>query len=153
MLYAKMEMSLVLLLYLLRKRHGISPPQLPVAHHQSFRELRNRHSCQKLAMIFLLLTVVCTLFHIERRVWMNQRSSHFWEFIVKRSFSKRDCFENFRVRKNTFDYLCLKLRPAIGKRNTVLRAAICVEQQVAVCLWRLVSSWSTEQLHICLASQ
>ena len=71
---------------------------------------------------------------------MKQRSSHFWEFIVKRSFTERDWYENFRVRKTTFDYLCSKLRPAIKKRNTVLRAAICVEQRVAVCLWCLASS-------------
>ena len=71
---------------------------------------------------------------------MKLRSSHFWEFIVKRSFNERDWYEYFRMRKQTFNYLCSKLRPAIEKRNTVLRAAICVEQRVAVCLWCLASS-------------
>ena len=131
---------LLLVLYMLRRRRRNGPPGLSVSQHRGLLELRKWHSRQKLAMTFLLLNAVCASLHFERRVWMKLRSSHFWEFIVKRSFNERDWYENFRMRKQTFDYLCSKLRPAIEKRNTVLRAAICVEQRVAVCLWCLASS-------------
>ena len=44
------------------------------------------------------------------------------------------------MRKVTFDYLCVKLRRSVEKKNTRLRAAIPVEQRVAICLWCLASS-------------
>jgi hypothetical protein len=39
----------------------------------------------------------------------------------------------------TFDALCADLRVAVAKEDTALRAAIPVNQRVAVCLWRLAT--------------
>jgi len=51
-----------------------------------------------------------------------------------------DWYENFRMRKVTFDYLCMKLKPTIERKTTRLRDAISVEQQVAICVWCLATS-------------
>lgn len=45
--------------------------------------------------------------------------------------------ENFRVSKETFYYLCEKLRSVIERQDTRMRRAICVEQRVAITLWCL----------------
>lgn len=47
--------------------------------------------------------------------------------------------ENFRVSKETFYYLCEKLRSAIERQDTRMRRAICVEQRVAITLWCLAT--------------
>ena len=44
----------------------------------------------------------------------------------------KDWIENFRM-KETFDYLCDKLWPAIFRQNTRFRKAICVEQSPSIC--------------------
>ena len=61
----------------------------------------------------------------------------FWQFIVKRTFSAGDWYENFRMSKEMFDYLCEKLRLEIEKK--VLQD---VQQFLlsSVCLWCLASS-------------
>ncbi len=42
--------------------------------------------------------------------------------------------------RSTFNYLCDKVRPFLQKQDTPLRAAIPVEDKVAVTLWRLTSN-------------
>ena len=54
-----------------------------------------------------------------------------------RTFTPSDWIENFRVSKETFLYLCGKLRPYIKRQDTRLRKAICVEHRVAITLWCL----------------
>jgi len=98
-----------------------------------------RNSRQKLEFVFLLLAAICSSCHIDRTVWM-QRSSHFWDFIVQRNFTTHDWYENFRMRKTTFHYLCSKLKPAIERKTTRLREAISVEQRVAICTWCLATN-------------
>ena len=130
-------MEAVLVLYMVRRTRRNGSPPSPVVRHWGLLELQKQHSRQKLAMTYVLLSAVCASLHVQRCVWMKLRSSHFWKFIVKGSFSERVWYEKFRTRKQTFDYLCSKLQPAIEKRNTVLHAAVCVEQRVAVSVWCL----------------
>ena len=67
------------------------------------------------------------------------RSSQWWKYVVLRTFSPNDWVENFRVSKETFVYLCGKLRPYIERQDTRLRKAICVEHRVAITLWCLAT--------------
>lgn len=67
------------------------------------------------------------------------RSLTWWNNIVLETFSERDWIENFRVSKNTFNFLCSKLRRHIERQNTHLRRAICVEHRVAITLWCLAT--------------
>lgn len=67
------------------------------------------------------------------------RSTHFWDHVVLQCFSPADWLENFRMRRETFNYLCDQLRPIISRRDTLLRKAISTERRVAICLWCLAT--------------
>ena len=106
----------------------------------SLKLFRARQSRQKMLLLFLVLSSLVASKNVERSIWMKRRSSHFWDYIVNRTFSERDWYENFRLSKATFGYLCQKLRPIIERKDTQLRRAIGVELRVAVTLWCLATS-------------
>ena len=57
-----------------------------------------------------------------------------WECVVLGIFNDEDRIENFRLSKDTFYFLCEKLRPSIERQSTHLRRAICLEHRVAITL-------------------
>ena len=65
------------------------------------------------------------------------RSCQWWEKIVLETFEPHDWLENFQMSKDTFDYLCDKLRASIQRQDTQLRKAISVEKRVAITVWCL----------------
>ena len=58
---------------------------------------------------------------------------------MMQTFSENDWIANFRVSKETFMYICSKLKPIIKRRDTQLRKAISVEHRVAMTLWCLAT--------------
>ena len=50
------------------------------------------------------------------------------------TFSDHDWIHNFRMRKETFLYLCDQLRPFFQHEDTQLRKAVCVEKRLAITL-------------------
>ena len=54
-------------------------------------------------------------------------------------FDTRDWVENFRMKRETFNYLCDKLRPSSTWQDTQFRTAVSVEQKVAITLWCLAT--------------
>ena len=74
-----------------------------------------------------------------RSVWSHRRSSSWWENIVCCSFTPRDWMENFRVSRETFLFICDRLKGSIGRKNTSFRKAVSVQQRVAVTLWILAT--------------
>ena len=71
---------------------------------------------------------------------MFVRSLIWWEDVVLNSFGPRDWRNNFRVSKQTFNYLCHKLQPLNEKQNTNMRRPVSVERRVAILLWILATS-------------
>lgn len=67
------------------------------------------------------------------------RSDHWWCDIVMRTFTDRDWLENFRMSKETFNYLCHQMSTSLRRQDTVFRKAISVEKRVAVTLWFLAT--------------
>ena len=55
------------------------------------------------------------------------------------TFSSRDWIANFRVSRETFLYLCSKLKNSIKKRNTRLRKAVPLKKCVVITLWVLAT--------------
>ena len=45
----------------------------------------------------------------------------------------------FRISRDTFHFLCDKLRPVIARQNTRFRRCICVEKRLAITLWCLAT--------------
>ena len=75
-----------------------------------------------------------------RTLWAKERSSYWWDYIVKRTFSCHDWLENFRMSEAIFIFLCNELRSNIKKTDTVMRDAIAVERRVALTLWFLATN-------------
>lgn len=75
----------------------------------------------------------------QRRCWMKNRSSAWWEQIDSSDCPEEEFKKAFRMSKSTFEMICRELEPVVNKKNTMLRQAIPVRQRVAVCIWRLAT--------------
>ena len=76
----------------------------------------------------------------DKSTWAKIRSHTWWDTIVNGTFEEKDWVENFRMRKETFVYLCSQLRPSIERKKTKMRTPISVEKRVAITLWRLATN-------------
>ena len=73
----------------------------------------------------------------ERRQWVRPGRNNIWWNIISGISLQDEWRENFRVSRETFDYLCNELRPFLQKKETHLRKPVSVETQVAVTLYYL----------------
>ncbi|XP_048692166.1 uncharacterized protein LOC125630373 [Caretta caretta] len=76
---------------------------------------------------------------VERRFWAQQTSTDWWDRIVFQVWDDSQWLRNFHIRKATFLELCELLSPSLKCRNTKMRAALTVEKQVAIALWKLAT--------------
>ena len=105
---------------------------------------KRRVRVRKRAILLLTaysVAVLCTDLFVPhpRSVWVLPRSSHWWEDVVLSNFSAHDWVENFRVSRDTFQYLCDQLRPLIRKQDTRMRKSVSTERRVAITLWVLAT--------------
>lgn len=82
---------------------------------------------------------VSTQQSVHRRLWVKNRSQAWWAQCNHPGFPDKEFHQSFRMSRATFDLICEQLAGAVAKENTMLRAAIPVEQRVAVCIWRLAT--------------
>ena len=126
--------------YLLARRRD-AVKRLRWRRKQSFRRRRafaEKQAQERVMFMCLLAVVACNLQGSGVRTqWAKERSSHWWEQVVNSTFTPRDWLENFRMCRETFLYLCDKLRSSIAKMDTTMRNAVPVEQRVALTLWFL----------------
>lgn len=74
----------------------------------------------------------------HRSIWIRERSSHWWEHIALH-FSRKDWLGNFRMSRQTFTYICGKLRHSIERKDTNMRKAVTMEKRIAMALWFLAT--------------
>ncbi|XP_018586601.1 protein ANTAGONIST OF LIKE HETEROCHROMATIN PROTEIN 1-like isoform X2 [Scleropages formosus] len=74
------------------------------------------------------------------RTWTNTASTDWWERVAMQEFEPQDWLDKFRMSRDTFFYLCNKLRPRLARQDTHFRLALPVEKRVAVALWRLATN-------------
>jgi len=99
-----------------------------------------RQAQERSLFIFIMLSFIIQMSVPQKRLlWMREKSNHWWEQVVKSNFTSTDWLENFRVSNLTFQYICTKLSPFVGKRDTIMRNAIPVEKRVALMLWFLAT--------------
>lgn len=132
--------NIALLFWKTRKEESrkIAENRAKLARRRLYRYLRRR--CLVSSVFLLLLTR--QLFQCApslRRVWSKSRSQSFWEETCQ-GWSDNDWVENFRMSKDSFEYLCAELSPHIAKRNTNFRKAIAVRHRVAITLYWLADS-------------
>ncbi|KAJ8346776.1 hypothetical protein SKAU_G00281770 [Synaphobranchus kaupii] len=80
-------------------------------------------------------------FQQRRKValWKHLRSSEWWDNIVC-NFTDSQWQRNFRVSRETFHYLCIKVKPAIERKDTALRLCVPLQKRVGIALWKLATS-------------
>ncbi|CAM5088191.1 unnamed protein product [Eretmochelys imbricata] len=66
-----------------------------------------------------------------------ETSTDRWDHIVLQVWDDSQWLQNFRMCKGTFMERCDLLFPALKHQNTKMRAALTVEKQVAIALWKL----------------
>ncbi|CAM4684816.1 unnamed protein product [Lepidochelys kempii] len=76
---------------------------------------------------------------VECRFWARQTSTDWWDCIVLQVWDDSQWLRNFHMRKTTLLELCELLSSALKRRNTKMRAALTVEKQVAIALWKLAT--------------
>lgn len=82
---------------------------------------------------------VSTQQSVHRRLWVKNRSQAWWARCNHPGFPDLEFHRAFRMSRPTFDLICEQLAGAVAKEDTMLRAAIPVQQRVAVCIWRLAT--------------
>ena len=91
------------------------------------------------ALLNSILLGPASVTSLAKSKWTFTRSSHWWKCVVLQTFSPKDWLENFRMSKDTFLYLCDRLRSTICKKDSNMRKAITVDHRVAVTVWTLAT--------------
>ena len=87
----------------------------------------------------MLMSVTCWNLLPERMIWTKEKTNHWWEHIVKSTYTPKDWLENFCMSLSTSAYLCDELRSSIEKNDTAMRKAIPADMRVALTLWFLAT--------------
>ncbi|KAM7165966.1 uncharacterized protein RBU57_007013 [Macrochelys suwanniensis] len=94
------------------------------------------HNAFDMNLLVAFTYMLCT---VERRFWARETSTEWWDHIVMQVWDDEQWVQNFRMRKATFMGLCEELAPALRCKDTRLRAALTVEKQVAIAIWKLAT--------------
>lgn len=80
-----------------------------------------------------------TALHCSPSVWVHKRVDDWWQTVVP-SFTDDQWMQNFRMSRETFQYICRRLKPALEKMDTNYRIAVPLQKRVAVALWKLATN-------------
>lgn len=62
-----------------------------------------------------------------------------WWNVIVPSFTNAQWVENFSMSEETFNYLCIKLRPAMEVKDNTFRRYVPLMNRVAIALWKLAT--------------
>ena len=91
------------------------------------RQLRLRKQ-----MPFYLSTGLIIGLSREKSVASRPKSRVWWTEIVKKSFNDQQWIENFRMRKETFTYICNRLNVSLAKKENSVNTPLEVDHRVHV---------------------
>ncbi|KAK1152564.1 protein ANTAGONIST OF LIKE HETEROCHROMATIN PROTEIN 1-like [Acipenser oxyrinchus oxyrinchus] len=138
-----LQPAMFMLLYMLMKRRSDinnanverrNEIQRRVRHRQYFFQRQRR-----ILMMLIARSSRCTCC-CRTRAWTNIQSTDWWERVVMNEFEPCDWLEKFRMSKDTFFFICNKLKPKLARQDTHFRPALPLEKRVAVALWRLATN-------------
>ncbi|CAM4546422.1 unnamed protein product [Caretta caretta] len=87
----------------------------------------------------LLVAFTDMLTTVERQFWAQKTSTEWWDHLVMQVWDDEQWLQKFWMRKATFMRLCAELAPALQRKDMRLRAALPVEKQVAIAIWKLAN--------------
>ncbi|KAL3049449.1 hypothetical protein OYC64_008829 [Pagothenia borchgrevinki] len=108
--------------------------QRRIRHRQYFLQRQRR------MLMMMIAGGMRSNVRVRTRPWSSTPSTDWWERVVMTEFQPSDWLDKFRMSRETFFYLCDKLRPRLARQDTSFRLALPVEKRVAVALWRLASN-------------
>ncbi|GAB1608209.1 hypothetical protein Ahia01_001105100, partial [Argonauta hians] len=108
-------------------------------HFRRIRAFSRFQSNQRMYFVFNLLPTLLLEPSVNRVSWTKDRYSYWWDHIVQNTFSSQDWIENFRMSKQTFEYLCSCIRPDIENSIPFPVGDLPVEKWVAVTIYILSS--------------
>ncbi|XP_014888514.1 putative nuclease HARBI1 [Poecilia latipinna] len=138
------QRSLMFLLtyMLLKRRRDINHADIQ-RRDEIQRRIRHRQyffQRQRRMLMMMIAGGMRSNVRIRTRPWTTTPRSDWWERVVMTEFQPSDWLDKFRMSRETFFYLCEKLRPRLARQDTSFRLALPVEKRVAVALWRLASN-------------
>ena len=74
-------------------------------------------------------------------VWVRSKVDDWWKNVVP-SFTDEPWIANFRMSRDTFQYVCRRLKPSLERMDTTYRLAVQLEKRVAVAIWKLATNYS-----------
>ncbi|KAJ8280784.1 hypothetical protein GJAV_G00058940 [Gymnothorax javanicus] len=72
----------------------------------------------------------------RRRVWAHPHTEQWWDTIVP-GFDNDMFIRNFRVLRESYNYICCRLGPVLQRKTTNYCLPIPVNKRIAIALWRL----------------
>uniref|UniRef100_A0A669CN59 Uncharacterized protein n=1 Tax=Oreochromis niloticus TaxID=8128 RepID=A0A669CN59_ORENI len=75
---------------------------------------------------------------VQRYVWTRSRNQEWWDWDV-RGFTDTEFIHNFRMSRQTFEYLCQRLSARMLRQDTHLRQSIPVSKRVGIGLYWLAT--------------
>ena len=75
--------------------------------------------------------------------------SNVWFEMVERAFTDKEWYDNFRVSKETFEYIVPEIENEITRKDTRMRKAIPLRKRVAIALYYLGSIAEYRTMQIC----
>ncbi|XP_029651090.1 protein ANTAGONIST OF LIKE HETEROCHROMATIN PROTEIN 1-like [Octopus sinensis] len=108
-------------------------------HFRRIRAFSRFQSSQRMYFVFNILPTLLLEPSANRVAWTKNRYSYWWDHIVQNTFSSQDWIENFRMSKQTFEYLCNCIRSDIEYSIPDMPRSLPIEKWVAVTVYILSS--------------
>ena len=129
--------SVILLIIIRQSSINIAIQQF-FARRQRRRRFQLRY-LQSLSVFYLSLRARRELARQPRRAWVFPRPQNWFEQLLNNNALDHWWKENFRVSRDTFEYKCQLVGPALQRQHTRMRDAIPVPKRVGASLWRLAT--------------
>ena len=110
------------------------PLRKKTSFSSNFRRKQRMRRMQLVMAIALLLNPP-----VDRTIWMIPRSNHWFE-IALTELPQKEWYANFRVSKDTFNYILSEIAADISRKDTKLRKAISAEKRLAITLYYICST-------------
>ena len=117
-----------------RGRHSL---KCIVKHKKNVRKIESQHLKKKLRFIALMSLIINV--PRERTLWMHPRTDA-WFLLADEFYTDVQWYENFRVSKETFNFVVSAIEDEVKRKTTILRQPISVQKRVAITFYYLSST-------------
>ena len=136
--YLKMADENLAKFILIKKRKVLCENLFKSSRYSDLPSVESRSKKRK-RLLLALSAIILYNPPIDRLVWMLPRTDH-WYSIVQTKLSDKEWYENFRVSRETFDYILAEISTEISHEDTKLHKAVPSAKRLAITLYYLGST-------------